>query len=174
MFPNFSVSGKRFFVVRGQLSAERKDSCPGSFSGSMYKKIPVQWFVNETFVNGTKPQAERMIELITDAFKKGLVEATWMDNETRLEAEKKAEKITNMIGFPDYIINNDFSRVGIVKNPIQFGGTDLLNNTTATNLSALKLKPDTSSGLTTSNVTYSPNSLITPPNQTVANYEQSI
>ena len=63
-------------------------------------------FVNDTFVNGTKPQAERMIELITDAFKKGLVEATWMDNETRLEAEKKAEKITNMIGFPDYIINN--------------------------------------------------------------------
>ena len=63
-------------------------------------------FVNETFDNGTKPQAEKMIKLITEAFKEGLVEADWMDNETRLEAERKAEKITNMIGFPDYIKNN--------------------------------------------------------------------
>lgn len=63
-------------------------------------------FVNETFDQGTKPQAEKMIKLITEAFKKGLVEADWMDDMTRAEAEKKAEKITNMIGFPDYIINN--------------------------------------------------------------------
>ena len=67
----------------------------------------------------------------------------------------------NVDDVPDYVVGNDFSRVGLVKNPLQFGGTDLLNNTTATNLSALKLKPDTSSGLTTSNVTYSPNTLIT-------------
>lgn len=63
-------------------------------------------FVNETFDRGTKPQAENMIKLITEAFKRGLVEADWMDDMTREEAEKKAEKITNMIGFPDYIINN--------------------------------------------------------------------
>ena len=63
-------------------------------------------FVNETFDRGTKPQAENMIRLITEAFKRGLVEADWMDDMTRAEAEKKAEKITNMIGFPDYIINN--------------------------------------------------------------------
>ena len=63
-------------------------------------------FVNETFDQGTKPQAEKMIQLITEAFKRGLVEADWMDDMTREEAEKKAEKITNMIGFPDYIINN--------------------------------------------------------------------
>jgi hypothetical protein len=67
----------------------------------------------------------------------------------------------NVDDVPDYVVGNDFSRVGLVKNPIQFGGTDLLNNTTATNLSALKLKPSSSSGLTTSNVTYSPNALIT-------------
>ena len=92
-------------------------------------------FVNQTFDNGTKPQAkfrkkiqmdytnnikfmatylpqnlvkinplefllqaEKMIKLITEAFKEGLIEADWMDNETRVEAERKAEKITNMIG----------------------------------------------------------------------------
>jgi len=63
-------------------------------------------FVNETFNPGTKSAAEDMIKLVTQAFKFGLVEANWMDGDTRKEAEKKAEKITNMIGFPDYIINN--------------------------------------------------------------------
>jgi len=67
----------------------------------------------------------------------------------------------NVDHVPDYVLGNDFSRVGLVKNPLQFGGTDLLNNTTATNLGALKLKPDTSSGLSTSQVTYTPNDLIT-------------
>ena len=67
----------------------------------------------------------------------------------------------NVDDVPDYVVGNDFSRVGLVKNPLQFGGTDLLNNVTATNLSAIKLKPSSSSGLTTSNVTYLPNTLIT-------------
>jgi len=63
-------------------------------------------FVNETFDNKTKPEAENMIKLITKAFRQGLVEADWMDDKTRNQAEKKADKITNMIGYPDYIINN--------------------------------------------------------------------
>ena len=67
----------------------------------------------------------------------------------------------NVDDIPDYVLGNDFSRIGLIKNPLEFSGTNLLNNTTATNLSALKLKPDSSSGLTTSNVTYTPNSLIT-------------
>ena len=65
----------------------------------------------------------------------------------------------NVDDAPDYVIGNDFSRVGIVKNPLQFSGTDLLNNTTATNLSALKLKSAGSTAL--SNITYTTNSLIT-------------
>ena len=63
-------------------------------------------FVNQTFNAGTKSEAEHMFKLVTKAFKNGLVEANWMDSDTRKEAEKKADKITNMIGFPDYIINN--------------------------------------------------------------------
>ena len=67
----------------------------------------------------------------------------------------------NVNDVPDYIIGNDFSRVGIVKNPIQFGGTDLLNSTTATNLSALKLRPADNSGISTSSVDYVKNTKIT-------------
>ena len=45
----------------------------------------------------------------------------------------------NVDDVPDYITDNDFSRVGIVRNPMRYGGTELLNSTTATALPALKL-----------------------------------
>ena len=67
----------------------------------------------------------------------------------------------NINDAPDYIVGNNFSRVGIVRNPLQLSGTDLLNSTTATNLSALKLKPADGSSKEISDITYAPNSLIT-------------
>jgi len=43
---------------------------------------------------------------------------------------------------PDYVIGNTFSRVGLVRNPTEYGSsTANLNSSTATNLSALKLTP---------------------------------
>ena len=66
----------------------------------------------------------------------------------------------NVDDAPDYIVGNDFSRVGIVKNPLQLSGTGLLNNTTATNLSALKLK-SASGGPALSDINYPANALIT-------------
>ena len=66
----------------------------------------------------------------------------------------------NVDDAPDYIVGNDFSRVGIVRNPLQLSGTGLLNNTTATNLSALKLK-SASGGPALSDINYPVNALIT-------------
>ena len=54
----------------------------------------------------------------------------------------------NVDDVPDYITDNDFSRVGLIKNPKRYGGTELLNSTTATALSALKL---TGTGVTAAN-----------------------
>ena len=54
----------------------------------------------------------------------------------------------NVDDVPDYITDNDFSRVGLIKNPKRFDGTELLNSTTATALSALKL---TGTGVTAAN-----------------------
>ena len=43
---------------------------------------------------------------------------------------------------PDYVIGNTFSRVGLVRNPTEFGSqTSILDVSQATNLGALKLKP---------------------------------
>jgi len=61
----------------------------------------------------------------------------------------------------DYIIGNTFSRVGIIKDPLDTAGTSVLNKRTATSLGALKLRvPDNSSTLL-SNVVYKPNARIT-------------
>ena len=60
----------------------------------------------------------------------------------------------------DYIIGNDFSRVGIIKNPEIYGSQNQpINSFTATNLGALKLKPVGAGN--TSGTVYPNNALIT-------------
>ncbi|XP_049783142.1 endothelin-converting enzyme homolog isoform X1 [Schistocerca cancellata] len=62
-------------------------------------------FVREAFHGNSKPAAENMINQIRTAFKNNLKNLKWMDAETRRAAERKADAITDMIGFPDYILN---------------------------------------------------------------------
>ena len=64
----------------------------------------------------------------------------------------------------DYITGNTFSRVGVIKNPVQFTGDELYSEQTATALGALKLKSATGTG-TTAGTNYVLNSQIS---QTVA------
>ena len=46
-----------------------------------------------------------MIHDIRDAFNELLHENLWMDKETRLVAEDKANNMNERIGYPDYITN---------------------------------------------------------------------
>lgn len=62
-------------------------------------------FVREVFHGDSKPQAEEMINEIRTAFKDNLSELSWMDKETRTLADEKADAISDMIGFPDYILD---------------------------------------------------------------------
>ena len=67
----------------------------------------------------------------------------------------------NVDDVPDYVLGNNFSRVGLIKNPLTSTGNTLLNSTTATSLGALALTSDGASGVTTtSDVTYKVNTLI--------------
>lgn len=61
-------------------------------------------FVREVFHGDSKPQAEEMINEIRTAFKENLRQLSWMDKETKALAEEKADAISDMIGFPDYIL----------------------------------------------------------------------
>lgn len=62
-------------------------------------------YVREEFHGNAKPAAEDMINDIRDAFKQSLTNLKWMDDETRELAIEKANAITDMIGFPEYILN---------------------------------------------------------------------
>ncbi|CAG5037602.1 unnamed protein product [Parnassius apollo] len=64
-------------------------------------------FVREVFHGEAKTQGEIMIDNIRTAFKQNLKNLDWMDAETREAAETKADAITDMIGFPDYILNKE-------------------------------------------------------------------
>lgn len=63
-------------------------------------------FVREVFHGDSKTQAESMIDEIRTAFKDNLGRLNWMDDETRRLAEEKADAISDMIGFPDYILDH--------------------------------------------------------------------
>ncbi|CAH0403542.1 unnamed protein product [Chilo suppressalis] len=64
-------------------------------------------FVREVFHGEAKTQGEIMIDNIRAAFKRNLDHLDWMDTETRTAAEVKADAITDMIGFPDYILQKE-------------------------------------------------------------------
>ncbi|XP_037955581.1 neprilysin-3 [Teleopsis dalmanni] len=63
-------------------------------------------FVRQAFDGESKPAAQSMINEIRDAFMKNIKNVTWMDAETQNRAIEKANAISDMIGFPDYILNN--------------------------------------------------------------------
>ncbi|RXM99755.1 Endothelin-converting enzyme 2 [Acipenser ruthenus] len=63
-------------------------------------------FVKATFDKHSKEIAEGMINEIRSAFKEGLDELSWMDSQTRQAAKEKADAIYDMIGFPDFILDN--------------------------------------------------------------------
>ncbi|RWS12030.1 endothelin-converting enzyme 2-like protein [Dinothrombium tinctorium] len=62
-------------------------------------------FVQNVFHGDSKPMAELMIAEIKSAFIENLPNLKWMDAETRKLAKEKADAITDMIGFPDFILN---------------------------------------------------------------------
>lgn len=62
-------------------------------------------FVREVYKSDIRPGAEEMVDMVRNAFKRNLNRLDWMDEETREAAIKKADAITKMIGYPDYILN---------------------------------------------------------------------
>lgn len=92
-----ALVGLELHEERWRLCVTEVDNVLGFALGSL--------FVKKTFDGKSKPDAENMIREVKDAFINILKEASWMDDETRAKAEEKAEKITNMVGYPDYIVN---------------------------------------------------------------------
>jgi len=64
-------------------------------------------FIRQNFHGESKPLAESMIKTVKDSFKSNFQNLDWMDEETRNSAREKADAITDMIGYPKFILNGD-------------------------------------------------------------------
>nr|XP_056705971.1 endothelin-converting enzyme 2 [Euleptes europaea] len=63
-------------------------------------------FVKATFDRYSKAIAEDMIAVIRTAFEESLDQLDWMDAKTRQAAKEKADSIYDMIGFPEFILED--------------------------------------------------------------------
>lgn len=64
-------------------------------------------FVRAELKNTTKATADEMVSGIRSAFDAGLANLTWMDDETRLLAKKKAAAVAEKIAYPPWIMDDD-------------------------------------------------------------------
>nr|XP_005996806.1 PREDICTED: endothelin-converting enzyme 2 isoform X1 [Latimeria chalumnae] len=89
---------KKSCTPRWQTCVSNTDDTLGFALGAL--------FVKATFDKDSKEIAEEMINEIRVAFKEGLDELDWMDDQTRQAAKEKADAIYDMIGFPDFILDD--------------------------------------------------------------------
>lgn len=64
-------------------------------------------YVRTYFSDESKNAATEMVEDIRNAFIEILHEITWMDEQTRLEAVKKAKSLITHIGYPNELADNN-------------------------------------------------------------------
>ncbi|XP_012937858.1 endothelin-converting enzyme homolog [Aplysia californica] len=62
-------------------------------------------FVKDTFKGESRGKAKEMIENVREAFKENLPRLKWMDPKTQAAAIDKANAVTDMIGYPTYILD---------------------------------------------------------------------
>lgn len=61
-------------------------------------------YVLSNFDEGAKAQADSMVENLRSAFKELVEETDWMDSETQVKAEEKADLMLQLIGYPDWLV----------------------------------------------------------------------
>ncbi|XP_020280455.1 endothelin-converting enzyme 1 isoform X3 [Pseudomyrmex gracilis] len=98
-----AYKGLRKALLGSEGTEEAWRYCVDDVSTSMGFAVGAM-FVREAFHGKSKPMAQEMINRVRQAFTSNLKNLDWMDDETRKAAEEKANAITDMIGFPDFIL----------------------------------------------------------------------
>lgn len=94
-----ALLGKESFPERWRVCVSDTDSVMGFALGAM--------FIRDSFDVKSKPEAQDMIDGVKEAFRTSLKTLKWMDEETRVAALEKADAITDMIGYPDFILDEN-------------------------------------------------------------------
>lgn len=94
-------------VLMGSVEKEiRWKTCIAAVDNSIGFALSAM-FVREAFHGDSKTMAQNMINGIKSAFKDNFPLLEWMDPETRKLTVDKVDSITDMIGFPEFIIYPD-------------------------------------------------------------------
>ncbi|XP_053509228.1 membrane metallo-endopeptidase-like 1 [Ictalurus furcatus] len=64
-------------------------------------------YVRETFAGDSKRMVGELIRKIQDSYVETLEELNWMDDQSKEKAREKAMAISEQIGYPDYILEED-------------------------------------------------------------------
>ncbi|XP_017352014.2 membrane metallo-endopeptidase-like 1 [Ictalurus punctatus] len=64
-------------------------------------------YVRETFAGDSKRMVGELIRKIQDSYVETLEELNWMDDQSKAKAREKAMAISEQIGYPDYILEED-------------------------------------------------------------------
>ncbi|MCI4390399.1 hypothetical protein PGIGA_G00122220 [Pangasianodon gigas] len=64
-------------------------------------------YVRETFAGDSKRMVGELIKKIQDSYVETLEELNWMDDQSKEKAREKAMSISEQIGYPDYILQED-------------------------------------------------------------------
>lgn len=62
-------------------------------------------YIEEAFDTEAKVNVDLMVENLRVAFKELLDEADWMDNATKVEAERKVNAMRQFMAYPDWLFN---------------------------------------------------------------------
>ena len=62
-------------------------------------------YIKAVFGEKDRQQANELIRNIRQMFEENLNQLEWIDEQSKIEAKKKLKKITEKIGYPDFINN---------------------------------------------------------------------
>lgn len=92
--------------MQGSISMERWQTC---IEHTDYI-FGLGYAITKMFVrvspNNAKSEAQKMIKSIKHSFVENFPNVPWMDNETRVLAEEKVDHVDDLIGYPDFIDDN--------------------------------------------------------------------
>ncbi|XP_053402259.1 endothelin-converting enzyme homolog isoform X2 [Mercenaria mercenaria] len=90
-------SGIKEYPVRWKRCLSKTTSAFGFAVGALY--------VQENFAEESKKDVESLFEEIRAAFIANLDDLEWMDDKTRAYAIEKANGVSKMLGYPDYVLD---------------------------------------------------------------------
>ena len=88
-----------------EIQAPRWQTCL-SKSVNAFGFAAAHEYVIANFDDSAKSQADAMVENLRAAFKELVEETDWMDAETQVKAQEKADQMLQLIGYPDWLLDN--------------------------------------------------------------------